>query len=782
MNKGTGSRLRAQLMSCAAVLTLLATAGAGAQEAAREATSAGDGERAVDTIVVTARRREESLIDVPVAMTVQSAEALDLSGATDITALQRNTPNLTLQVARATNSTLTAFIRGIGQQDPLWGFEPGIGLYIDDVYVARPQGAILDILDIERVEVLRGPQGTLYGRNTIGGAIKFVTARLDDQPTFSVRTNLGEYNQRDLIVSGSAPLSDGLRVGGALGVYRRDGYGTNLWNGADIGNRESFSARLTVEFEPAPDWFFRLTADRLDDDSNANPGHRELPVPAAFGAPPITTPFGINVPAGAFPVTDDVYDSWAGVDETNEVINQGVSLTGEWTVNDHLTFKIVTAWRDGETHGEGIDFDGTPAPILDVLAPETVYDDDQFSQEFQLLFDNDRWRGVAGVYYLDAYASGGYDTVLGIGAAAIPGSPTPNFTQGTSGHVDTTSLAAFGEFDFDLADRWTLTLGGRWTRDEKTGRVFKANYLGLGSPVSGTPNTPIQILTDYTAERTFEEFTPRIGLSYRISDTLNAYVSYGRGFKSGGFDMRGDAAATPATMDGYDPETVDSLEVGLKGYLFDDRVRFSAAVFNASYDGQQVTSQQVNTVGTGLVSFIDNVGSSTIRGAELEAQARLGGGFSLDLALGYVDAAFDEYLAYVPNGSPPPAYVLADVSDARQFQNTPDWNGSLALSHHSGDVIGGMLDLRAAVSWRSDSSMFETPAPEIDQPGYSLVDASAVWTSGSGRWRAGLHARNLTDERYRTGGYYFPGLAYGDSIIGFYGPPRTVFASLEYRY
>ena len=778
MNYGTGPRLRAYLMSGAAA-GLLLTAGAAAQD---DIAATGEGDSAVETIVVTARRREESLIEVPVAMTVQSAEALDLSGATDITALQRNTPNLTLQPARATNSTLTAFIRGIGQQDPLWGFEPGIGLYIDDVYVARPQGAILDILDIERIEVLRGPQGTLYGRNTIGGAIKFVTARLDDQPAFSVRANLGEYNQRDLIVSGSAPLGDTLRVGGAVGLYRRDGYGSNLWNGAEIGNRDTLSARLTVEFEPAPDWFFRLSADRVDDDSNANPGHRERPLPAAFGAPPFTVPFGIDVPAGAFAVTGDAYDSWAGVDETNEVLTQGVSLTGEWTISDHLTFKTVTAWRDGETHGEGIDFDGTPAPILDILAPETVYDDDQISQEFQLLFDHERWRGVAGVYYLDAYASGGYDTVLAIGAAAIPGAPSPSLTQGTSGSVDTTSLALFGEVDFDITERWTMTLGGRWTRDEKTGTVFKANYFGIGSPVSGTPNTPFQILTDYTNERSFEEFTPRFGLSYAISDTLNAYLSYGRGFKSGGFDMRGDATATPATAEGYDPETVDSLEVGLKGYLFGDRVRFAAAVFNASYDGQQVTSQQVNAAGTGLVSFIDNVGSSTIRGAELEAQARLGGGFSLDLALGYVDAEFDEYLAYVPNGAPPPAFVLADVSASRQFQNTPDWTGSLALSHHSDDVMNGMLDLRAAFSWRGDSSMFETPAPEIDQEGYSLVDASAVWTSNTGRWRAGLHARNLTDERYRTGGYYFPGLAFGDSVIGFYGPPRTVFASLEYRY
>lgn len=740
----------------------------------------------IDTITVTARRRDESIVDVPIALTTFDANKLDMRGALDITALQRNTPNLTLQVSRGTNSTLTAFIRGIGQQDPLWGFEPGVGLYVDDVYIARPQGAILDIFDIERLEVLRGPQGTLYGRNTIGGAIKYITRRLGQDAEFKVRTNLGNYNQRDLVASGSAPLGDKAAIGAAIGWYNRDGYGTNHFTGEDTNNKQSFAARVTLEATPSTDLFFRLSADRTEDDSNANHGHRETPVPADWAVLPLVLP-GYNpaaepIPEGAFPVQDNKYDTWAGLGDANEVITQGLSLLAEWTLSDTLTLKSITAYREGITHTNGIDFDGTPAPILDIASSGSVYDDNQFSEELQLVIQNDRWSGIFGVYYLDAKATGQYDTILGIGAAAIPGVPTPHLTQGTSGEVDTKSIAIFGDFDVELGERWNLSLGGRWTRDKKEGTVFKANYLGLGSPISGADNSIlIQTLTDYTRELTFEEFTPRVSLSYALADDLNLYAAYSRGFKSGGFDMRGDATATPATAEGYEPETVDSYELGLKGNLFDGRLSFAGAVFHTSYDGQQVTSQQVNQTGTGVVSFVDNVGSSTINGAEIEATAWLTKAFSIDFAIGYVDAEFDQYLAYVPAAGGG-GYVQVDVADERQFQNTPKWNGNVALNYMIDMDSRGTLALRGALSFRSSVNMFEIPVPAIDQPAYELFDASIVWTSANDKWRVGLHGRNLGNERYRTGAYNFPGLAFGDSVIGFYGPPRTVFASIEYRY
>src|SRR5690349_15796305 len=224
-------------------------------------TQATAAEASDQVIVVTARRRNELLLDVPVAVTAYSGEQLDRQGALDITDIADTTPNTTLEVSRGTNSTLTAFIRGVGQQDPVAGFEQGVGIYLDDVYLNRPQGAVLDIYDVERIEILRGPQGTLYGRNTIGGAIKYVTRRLPNDPELGVRVNVGTYEQADLIVSASAPVSDGVRIGASAARLSRDGFGENLNNGLDNYNRDLWAARGTIEIEPNDRIFVRISGD-----------------------------------------------------------------------------------------------------------------------------------------------------------------------------------------------------------------------------------------------------------------------------------------------------------------------------------------------------------------------------------------------------------------------------------------------------------------------------------------------------------------------------------------
>jgi iron complex outermembrane receptor protein len=749
--------------AAAAGLSAMTPATAGAQ-------AAGD-VVSVDELVVTARRRAETLTDVPISLTVQTGAQLEARGAPDITSLQRVTPNLTLQVSRGTNSTLTAFIRGVGQQDPLWGFEPGVGLYVDDVYVARPQGAVLDIYDVERIEVLRGPQGTLYGRNTIGGAIKYVTSRLDtDRPQLRVRAALGSYEQRDIILSGSVPLGERAVIGAAFAKYDRDGYGENVFTGADQYNKEVISGRISLELKPTDDLFIRLAGDYMEDDSNTAHGHRERPVPAALA--PLVTPVACRL------VLDSKYDTCAGLGDANEVINKGASLLVEYAPAGAFTFKSITAYREGVTHGTGIDFDNTPARILDVAVADTIYEDDQFSQEFQVLYEADRLQGVAGVYYLDAEASGQFDTIL----------QAANLTQGTTGGVKTKSFAVFGDLAYDVTERLSVSVGARWTRDRKDARVFKANYLGIGSPISGRAATPVATLTNYTASETFSEFTPRISATYELTDEINAYAAFGRGFKSGGFDMRGDATATPATVNGYDPEIVESYEAGLKGAVLDRRLRFTTAAFYTEYMGQQITTQRVNPAGTGVVSFVDNVGSSTIYGWEFEGQAQFTERLSANVALGYTKAEFDKFLAFVPNPTAPPAFIQADVADQRQFQNTPKWTGNVSLAYEH-PLPTGSLRLLGSMSFRSDSSMFETPFAQVDQPAYELYDASLVYTSEDERWRVGLHGRNLTDKRFRTGAYTFAfdpaapsTVIFGDSVIGFYGPPRTFTVTLDVRF
>ena len=697
----------------------------------------------VGDVIVTARRRDEALKDVPISVSALSAERLEETGAADITALQQQTPNATVQVARGSNSTLISFIRGVGQQDPLWGFEPGVGLYVDDVYVARPQGAVLDIYDVQRIEVLRGPQGTLYGRNTVGGAVKYVTSRLAQDPELTLRGAYGSYNQIDLLASGSLPLADNFRVGGAIASYQRDGYGENLNTGAEHYDKDVLAGRLSLEWEPRDDMSIRLAFDRVEDDSNPRHGHREVA--------------GVGPGAGS---PDSVYDTYAGIGDDNSVMNQGVSATVQLDLNEHWTFKSITAWREGETDTV-IDFDNTPAPTLDIPA---YYADDQLTQEFQFLFDYDRMQGVLGFFYLDGHAEGAFDTILG----------NAGFVIGTGGQVETESWAAFADVNLDITDRLHLSLGARYTLDNKTGTVFRANYAtATRSPLlGGTPRAPTLLRTDYTNKNDFSQFTPRVALSYDLNDDMTAYVSYSQGYKSGGFDMRGDAILTPDTVNGYDPETVDSFEIGLKGSL--DRLSFSVAAFRNEYNDQQVTTQ-VPAV-AGIASFVDNVGSSTITGAEFEGRLRILDNLHANFAVGYLDAQFDEFLRYNLGLG-----VYEDIADLVVLQNAPKWTGYLGLTWY-GDVAGGELAVTPSISFRDDYSQFEFPNPILDQEAYSLVDLSIVWTDPTDRYTLGLYGKNLTDEEYRVGGYNFPGALFNDSVIGYYGPPQTVTASLQVKF
>ena len=733
------------ILNAGAAFGALAAMPALAQEAptasAEEAAPAAEGE-----IVVTARRREESLIDVPISMSVVSGDSLVKSGAADITALQDKTPNLTLQIARGSNSTLIAFSRGVGQQDPLWGFEPGVALYIDDVYVARPQGAVLDIFDVERVEVLRGPQGTLYGRNTIGGAVKYVTRRLGHDYKASARVSYGSYNQVDLVGQVVVPVGDTLSLGAAVAQYWRDGFGTNLTTGAEHYNKDVFAARLSAEFTPSDTIFIRVAGDRVLDRSNPRHGTRLLP----NGTDPIYAPTG------------DVYDTRAGIGDRNRVETRGLSVTGEVNLSDALTFKTITSWRDGSTDTV-IDFDNTILPALDVPAE---YSDRQFTQELQLLYEGDRIQGVFGVYYLNGRASGAFDTVLG----------ALNTTTLTAGEVFTKSYAAFGDFSFDVTDQFKISAGLRYTRDEKTGTVFRRNYTGIRSPRFGNAAAvPGLIRSDYTNSRDFEKLTPRVSLSYEPRQDLNFYASYGKGFKSGGFDMRGDAILTPTTVNGYKPETIDSYELGMKGAFLDRTLFVNIAGFYSNYKDQQVTIQ-VPALPSGIASFVDNAGKGEIYGFEFEARVVPSRNLSASLVLGYTHADYKEFFTFIGGGTTP-----VDVSDQRAFQNTPEWTANASVTW-SEDLAGGTIAFTPSVSLRSDTQMFELATPALDQDGYALVDASLNWTSAGGRYRIGVAARNLTDARYRVGGYNFPGALFGNSVIGYYGPPRTFTGTFEVKF
>lgn len=752
-------RLKASALAVASLVSF------GAALPAQAQLSDGAGEQAkLEEIVVTARRRSESLQDVPIAVTAITGDQLSLRGAADISELTQSVPSLTVEASRATNSTLTAFIRGVGQQDPLAGFEQGVALYIDDVYMARPQGALLDIYDVERIEVLRGPQGTLYGRNAVGGAIKYVTRRLSDEPEYRVKMSVGEYNQADLVATASLPISDTFRVGGTFATLNRDGYGDNLTTGAGNYDKDVTGIRLSAEYEPSEDVLVRLSYDNTDDDSSPVAGFR--PFAGAFTGSPVLSNVRDTFAGAA------ISPSTAGINGNNSVESEGIHLSVDWAINDNLTFRSITASREDFTESV-IDFDSLASQDFDA---QVVYDNEQFSQEFQLLYDTDRLNVVTGFYYLDATASNDFDVVLGqLGVLAF-GAPLTAYTGGV---VDTESWSVFADATYALNDQWSLTLGGRYTEDKRSADIFRANYLGTGSPQLGNPSAFFLAATsDFEANRKFDDFTPRINIAYTINDNMNVYAGYNQGFKAGSFDPRGANFATAEVVNGFEPETIDSFELGFKATLLDGRATTNVAVFQSEYKDMQIPgSIGVDTTGDGnndsFVGSVTNAGQADINGVEFEGNFLLTDNLSLQLAVSLLDAEIKEWIV---NG--------VNVAAQREVQNTPESMAFIGLNYTK-QLASGSLYLGANWSYRDDTFQFELPTPVLDQESYDVINASIVWSNDAENVRFGLHGKNLGDEDIKTSGYCFGSggcpstLGLEDNTTVFYAPPRTVTATLE---
>ncbi|EDL47900.1 TonB-dependent receptor [Erythrobacter sp. SD-21] len=740
-------------------------------ELSEDASPAGDG-----TIVVTARRRVERLTDVPIAVTAFSGEELIRGGTLELTEVADEVPNLTLEVSRGTNTTLTAFIRGVGQQDPVAGFEAGVGLYVDDVYLNRPQAAVLDVYDVERIEVLRGPQGTLYGRNTIGGAIKYVTANLPDETRVKVRGTYGSYDQADLVVSASTPISDGLRVGVSGARLSRGGFGENLNLGTENYNKDVWAARGTMEFDSGP-LFVRLSGDYVKDNSEARQGGRLLP--GAF--------------SGA-PVLDSPYDTRAGLDVVDqEVEAYGGALQIAYELTDALTLKSITGYRE-DASTTPIDFDSLPAADLDVPA---IYENNQFSQELQLLIEGDRLSGVLGAYYLDANAYTAFDVAL-FTTGALPAVGLPGLNAQTLGDVDTETWSIFGDLTYDLTDKVSLSLGGRYTWDTRNSRILRTTFINGFSDLFDGEGIPIAVTSDFEGEASFKEFTPRASIAFKPNVDHTLYFSYSKGFKGGGFDPRGQSTAAP-DLDGdgdidyndqyeflsFDPETVDSYELGWKASLLDNRLTIALAGFVGQYEDVQIPGSigfdsDGDGVNDSFIGVTSNAASADINGLEFEGNALVGRDFagpgsrvSFNWSLGYLDAGFNEYIDNFGN----------DVASERVIQNTPEF------TVHTGfdigiPVAGGMLDFLGSITMRSDTSQFELPGP-LDQKAYELVDLGLVYTDDSDRFAIGVHAKNVFDQRYIVAGYDFvTGTVLGleGNLTGFYGDPRRVFVTGEVKF
>ena len=350
--------------------------------------------------------------------------------------------------------------------------------------------------------------------------------------------------------------------------------------------------------------------------------------------------------------------------------------------------------------------------------------------------------------------------------------------------MNTEAWSVFGDVTWDINERWSLSLGARYTEDTRDADIFRARYIGIGSPTLGNDAAiPAALDSDYDAERTFDNISPRINLRYNLSDDAHIYAGYSQGWKAGSFDPRGANFITPRVEQGFDEETLDSYEVGFKSVLWDGRLIANAALFYSDYQDMQIPGsvaidQDGDGVNDGFVGTVTNAGEARISGIEVEATVLLTQALSLQLALSDLDAEIKEWIV---EGQ--------DISDLTRIQNTPERQAFLALNYLTEFSGGSDMNFNVNWSYRSKTYQSEIPIDDLDQDSYDMFNASIVWTSPESAWMIGLHGKNLTDEEVKTSGYCFgfssgcpSSLGNEDNTTVFYAPPRTIAATVEYRY
>jgi iron complex outermembrane receptor protein len=709
-------------------------------------------------VVVTARRREEALQKVPVAVTVVTSDTLEDIAASDISIIQTYSPNTSIYEGRNQSSTMTAFIRGIGQADPLWGVDPGVGLYLDDVYIARPQGALLDVYDVGRVEVLRGPQGTLYGKNTIGGAIKYVTNPMTDKPTGKVTWNPGTWETEELRASISGPLIKGkLRGKAAFAWLTRSGYGENFYQNIETSNKDTKAMRLGLEWLPSEKVNITFNYDRVTDDA--------LPKGLTRLETNQYCPFYGNT----CPPFPEHFDTESGMEPLNSFTGNGYSGVLVWDITPSWAFKSITAYRDGD-NDNNIDFDTSPNRIADVAA---YYYDDQFTQEFQAVYDaGKKLSAVMGFFYLDGEAGGLVKNIFfGDLPFALFGT--------TDGKTLTTSYALYGEVNWRFSPKWTLNVGLRPTRETKNGIAYNAGY-------TDDTFTEVNFVTaDFDNTATFESLAPNLGIDWQIDPNIMAYAKVNQGFKSGGFNVRAQEAIFPDTATPFDDEKLTMGEIGLKTVLANQSLVLNIAAFYGDYTDVQVstfTSYDSNGDGEddAFYGAFSNAGNATTKGVEVEYAWYSKSWFGVSGNVGYLDAKPDSFLDENGDG----------FVDTQVITNAPEWTGALR-ANFDWQVGRGLITASAGYAYRSESVLTneggtdprdptgQTALNPLTQPGFGLLDVWVQYLTGNGKWRFGLSGKNLTDEEYLTNGYNLPVLGV---IQGSYGAPLTVVATLEYRF
>lgn len=719
-------------LKCGVVMAAaLATPAMASTDAAQDATQ--DQAAAVADIVVTAQRREQRLQEVPLAVSAFSMESLEDGKVESLLNLDGKVPNVVLAPVGAYPFASAFYIRGLGYADVESSFEPSVGVELDGVYLSRNVGAVQDFFDVGGITILRGPQGTLYGRNTIGGVVSVQSRR----PSFDFgargQLTFGSNGRQELRAGvEGALIEDKLAGKFSLLAKTYDGYVKND-DGRDLGAQDVLSMRGALTWQPTDTFDATLIVDYTKDEGTG----------AAFqnaSLPNMVLP-GYGQPADN---DGDPFLAHIGDDIFSDLDALGITLNANWDLGA-VKLTSITGYRKTDTEVLS-DFDATPIPFMTVHRDETH---DQFSQELRLSSNTEgKLTYVVGAYYMTQeydIATGQYGLVFG--------GPTAGSTIYTQQKSD--SWALFGQADYEIIPNLTLTAGGRYSKEEKTFTTQPLFY----------PNAK-------TFDASFDDFSPKLGVSYKWSDTLMSYAQYSRGFRAGGFNGR---AGSFEAVGPYDSETVDSYEIGVKSDLFNRRLRLNASIFTTDYKDMQQSVQQLIPGTLINQTLVANVGAATISGFEGEATALLTDAFTVSASIGYLDASYDDFMANLGDG--------LGVIDRTYLPMpyAPKWSNSVTFNYKQNYEFG-QVTAQASVRHMSDMfTSFNTLNATNDltlRKANTIVDGSVALELPDGRWRVSLWGKNLTDELVINNTFGVGALL----ASRVYQPPREIGVDLSFTF
>jgi iron complex outermembrane receptor protein len=738
-------------------------------------------EPAIEEIVVTARWREERLQETPLAISAFSGANLEAKNLINITDVDQFAPNTVIQpLGAGWGSTAAAYIRGIGLGDNSLSYEPGVPIYIDDVYHGRPQGALFDLLDLERVEVLRGPQGTLFGKNAIGGTVRMISRKPQGDGSGFLEATIGRFDRVD--VRGSfdvALVEDKLFARVSASSKNRDGYFYILdyecVNGAGslgpggtlpplgsvlgptdtraeggcvvdtLGGEHVNSVRGMLRWVASDAFEANFTVDYSNED-NEGPADKYTIIDPTFGLglTDLWNQF-VAVPMYGIPyddtfITSSPYtgyhrfgpDGITGRDVQNVRLldHWGTSLVLDWDISDNMHLKSITAYREFE-NTFGRDSDGSPLPE-DITWDTSKHK--QFTQEFQLtgssMGGNIDW--ATGAFFYQANDSNqGWNALY----------PLFFVAQNHKDEQEVENWAVFVHGTYNFTDQLSVTAGVRYTEDDKTVSIFRQDQISLAVII---PNTMVTVQA--------EEFSPKIGLNYQLSDDILTYASWSTGFRGGGFSPR---PSSPVQVAAFDIEDADSYEIGAKTEWADGRLRLNGALFYSEHHTPQSPSQATDSEGNLWFRTI-NTGEAEIWGAELELLAQPTDAFQIEASLGHLDFYRSD------TGGSTLCSKDSSGNDCPGLR-TPDWSGALGLTYTFALGNGSTVSLRGdaiyqSKIWFSADDPVSTDPSIGFQKAHTVVNGRISWISPDETWEAALLGTNLTDEVYFHGKLSLVGL------------------------